>query len=103
MPSGMRAELALSEWRRAERELLAADPLSDDASRLALEVDVLRAQYHAIAGTSASAERPADVDAARRATRKALGGRDELRDRFNGGGLGSDEAPTGGAERHRGP
>jgi len=94
MPSGMRAELALSEWRRAERELLAADPLSDDASRLAQEVDVLRAQYHAIAGTSASAGPPVDVDAARRATPMALDGRDELRDRLSRDGLGAEEAPN---------
>jgi hypothetical protein len=60
MPSGMRAELALSEWRRAERELLAADPSSDDASRLAREVDRLRAHYHAVAATPAPEGASAD-------------------------------------------
>jgi hypothetical protein len=88
MPSGMRAELALSEWRRAERELLAADPLSDDASRLAQEVDVLRSQYHAVAGAPASAEPPADVDAARRPSLMAHGRRDELHDRSRWPGRG---------------
>jgi hypothetical protein len=92
MPSGMQAQLALSEWRRAERELLAADPLSDDASRLAQEVDLLRAQYHETAGSSAPGRAAANLDSSLRASPNALGGRDDLRDRLIGDGLGAEEA-----------
>lgn len=91
MPSGMRAEVALSEWRRAERELLAADPLSDDVSRLAQEVDLRRSQYHAIAGTPVSAGQPAGLDVSRGSSR-AFAGRDDLRHRLIGDGTGAEEA-----------
>jgi len=89
MPSGMRAEVALSEWRRAERELLAADPSSDDASRLAQEVERLRRQYQAIAGASALAGPPAGPDTSG-GTSPVFVSRDNLRDRLIGDGPPSD-------------
>jgi hypothetical protein len=95
MPSGMGAELALSEWRRAERELSAADPLSDDASRLALEVDLRRAQYHAVAGMPAPGEASEDLSSSLRATPMRPTGRDDLRDGLTGDGFGA-KGETGG-------
>jgi hypothetical protein len=87
MPSGTRAELALSEWRRAERELRAVDSLADEAAGLADEVELRRAQYHAIAGKSGASGPLVDADGSGRTSTFAVKGRDFLRERLMGDGL----------------
>lgn len=46
VPHPLRVADLIARWREAERQLLAADPLGDDAIRLANEVELARDQYH---------------------------------------------------------
>ena len=43
-------ESVLARWREAERSLAAVDPRSDEAARLADEVDRLRAEFRRVTG-----------------------------------------------------
>jgi hypothetical protein len=95
MPSGTRAETALSEWRRAERDLRAADPLTDEAARLTDEVELRRAKYHAITDISGAGAPPADTDPPGQTETTAMNRRDLQRERLIGDGRRDEEIDGG--------
>ena len=51
-------EAVLARWREAERSLEAVDPRSDEAARLAAEVERLRSEFKRVTGET---REPADA------------------------------------------